>query len=208
MNQILFNNFSNKKENLAEEKKKKKNIFKLQLTISLSVVIVLFFKTLINSNKDYKLEKLSKSINQSFEVSSIYNVEKQINESSLYLGKILIPKIDLEYPVFNYFNEELLKIAPCKFYGVGIGEKGNIAIAGHNYNDKRFFGKLFELKRNDMIKLIDNENKIYNYKIFKIYETEASDLSCLENKKEYELTLVTCNNKNKKRKIIKASLLK
>ena len=43
-------------------------------------------------------------------------------EKNLYLGKIVIEEIDTEYPVFNEFNEELLKIAHCKFYGLNIGE--------------------------------------------------------------------------------------
>ena len=111
---------------------------------------------------------------------------------------------DLEYAVFNRLTDELLKISPCKFYGNNMEEKGNICIAGHNYNDDRFFGKIDELELKDKIALYDLQGEKYEYIVFDIFETDENDTSVLENTKNYELTLVTCNNSNKKRVIVKA----
>lgn len=121
------------------------------------------------------------------------------------MGKIEIPKINLEYNVFDTFDEELLKILPCKFYGNNLGEKGNICIAGHNYNDDRFFGKIGLLKKKDQIKMVDLNEKEYIYTIFDIFETdEENTKDAIKRTKDYELTLLTCNNSNNKRIIIKA----
>lgn len=85
-----------------------------------------------------------------------------------------------------------------------LGERGNICIAAHNYNDDRFFGRLNELKTEDKIILEDINGKRYEYIIFDIFETHENDNTVLKSNKKYELTLVTCNNSNKKRIIVKA----
>ena len=152
---------------------------------------------------DENLENISKVVNKNMGISSIYQASK-ISNTSNYLGKIYIEKIDLEYTVFNRFNKDLLKIAPCKFNGVNLGEKGNICIAGHNYNDNRFFSRLDELEIGDKVKLVSMQNEEFEYTIYKIFETDENDTSILKSYKNYELTLLTCNNSNKKRIIIKA----
>lgn len=204
MNQILVTNFENDSDKENQNKDKKKKLFKIQMITSILLAFILYGKSQLEDYNKQKVQKLTESIDKNLKVSSLYNVKKEETEERIYFGKIIIPKIDLEYTIFNNFNEELLKIAPCKFYGVDIGEKGNICIAGHNYNDRRFFGKLFDIEVNDIIKLVNLEGKSYIYKVYDMYETEPDDLSCLKNEKKYELTLVTCNNSNKKRRIIKA----
>lgn len=191
MNQILYN----KKRN-----KKLKYIFKVQFIVSILVAIILI---ILNDNSDEELEKMSKIVNKNIELSYIYEAEKQSKEEP-YFGKIYIEKINLEYGIFNGFNEELLKVAPCKFYGGELGQIGNICIAGHNYNDNRFFSKLDKLELKDEIILTDLKGKIYRYTVFDKFETNEDDISVLFSNKIYELTLVTCNNINKKRIIVKA----
>lgn len=202
MNQILVTKLENNKK--IKREKRKIKMFKIQILVSILIIFGLFGKTLLDNYNEYKLEKITQNISKNLKISELYNVEKQSQEQELYFGKITIPKIELEYMIFNNFSEALMKISPCKFYGVGIGEKGNICIAGHNYNDERFFGRLFELRENDIVKLSTLNDETYIYRIYDIYEIDENDLSCLENKKKYELTLVTCNNTNKKRRIIKA----
>lgn len=193
MNQILFN----KKDN------KKKYIFKVQAVISIFLAAIFIFDIIMNYNNNENLENISKIIEKNIRLNSIYETEKQSNTSS-YFGKIYIEKINLEYAVFNRLTDELLKISPCKFYGNNMEEKGNICIAGHNYNDDRFFGKIDELELKDKIVLYDLQGEKYEYIVFDIFETDENDTSVLENTKNYELTLVTCNNSNKKRVIVKA----
>ena len=195
MNQILF---------IKIEKNKYKKIFKIQLVVSLISIIIILIYFINNYINEKKFENISSIINNNLKLSSIYEINKIKTEESLYFGKIIIEKINLENVVFNKYSEELLKISPCKFYGGKFEEKGNICIAGHNYNDNRFFSRLDELELKDIIKLIDVNGKFYEYQIYEIYETDEDDLNPLKSKKDYELTLITCDNLNNKRIIIKA----
>lgn len=195
MNQILFN----KKEN-----NKIKYIFKVQFIISVIISIILTGFFLLNYKNEENLEGLSKIINKNIEITTLYDTQKTSIETSPYLGKIFIDKINLEYSVFKEISEEYLKISPCKFYGVGFGEKGNICIAGHNYNDSRFFGRIVELQMNDKIRLVNLNGEEFEYIVFDIFETNDDDMTVLKATKNFELTLLTCNNSNKKRIIVKA----
>lgn len=193
MNQILVNKNSNKKI---------KYIFKVQFLISIIIATIFILIFMFNYDNEEHLEEISSEINKAIKLSAMYTVEE--NKSDVYFGKIIIDKINLEYTVFNEFNEELLKIAPCKFYGKGINDRGNIAIAAHNYNDERFFGRLSELEIKDKIKILSLDNKEYMYTVYDIFETEEDDTSVLKNNKYYELTLITCNNISKKRLVVKS----
>lgn len=195
MNQILFNKNKNTKKIF---------IFKFQFLLSISLIIITIIIILKNYNDKENLESISESLNKRIELHYIYNVTQVETKDNLYLGKIIIDKINLEYSIFDKYNEELLKISPCKFYGKSLEEKGNICIAAHNYNDNRFFGRLDELKIKDTIKIIDSKNTQYEYIVYDIFEIAEDDFSILKGNKNYELTLLTCNNSNNKRIIIKA----
>lgn len=83
--------------------------------------------------------------------------------------------------------------------------KSNLCIAGHNYNDDRFFGKIFLLRNNDKIIIKDNSNNQFTYYVYDKYEVKEDDLSPISDNKLFcELTLITCNNFNNNRLIIKA----
>ena len=192
MNQILYNKKNNRLRYL----------YKVQLLISIVVAIIFIVLIILNYNTKQDMKQISIILNKNLELSSIYEIEKT-NREQTYFGKIYIEKINLEYMVFNNFNEELLNIAPCKFFGVNLGERGNIGITAHNYDNNTFFSRIDELEIGDQIILSDlNKNK-YDYTVFDIFETDEDNMSVLNSSKDYELTLVTCNNKNKKRIIVK-----
>ena len=144
-----------------------------------------------------------------YELSNLYtNVNSQNNadnQNDLF-GTIRIPKIDLYYPIFSYLNDELLKIAPCKFYGDNLDSYGNLCIAGHNYDNNALFSNIYKLNFNDEIYIYLADNKEYVYTVIDNYEVDNNDLSPIFNYNTDEklLTLVTCNNINDKRIIIKA----
>ncbi len=123
-----------------------------------------------------------------------------------YFGIIQIPKIDLYYPVFSHLSEELLKTSPCKFYGNTPDTNGNICIAGHNYDNSLFFSKISTLNNNDEIFIFAQNGKQYIYMVYEKYEVTPNDLSPILNypKNEKLLTLVTCNNFNSNRIILRA----
>lgn len=156
-----------------------------------------FSKKLMNN---FNLENLYLNSNQNYEIINL-------NENCNYfiIGIIEISKINIKYPILSTINDELLKISPCRFYGCYPNEFGNLCIAGHNYDNSTFFSDLYKLDIGDIINIYDSKNTCISYYIYSKYETSMQDTSCTKqdiNKKE--ITLVTCNNLNKKRLIIKA----
>jgi LPXTG-site transpeptidase (sortase) family protein len=186
---------------------RKNGIFKWQFFMSILGILatIVFFKTSQNTNLSY--ENYSKTLSQSSILSSVYQTNK-VSTSSNIFGKLEIPSLNMSYAIFNEFSEELLNISPCKFYGVNINETGNIAIAGHNFDNHTFFSDLNKLKNDDEIYLYSNSNEKYTYRVYSTFETTSTDLDVLNTNfiNSKELTLVTCNNSNKKRFIVKAVL--
>lgn len=212
MNQILQTNLNNnnKKSNPVKFKK----ILKIQFHFSIILIIVIVVSILYNSVKIYKQEKYSQQILNNYNITKLYS-NLSSNESSdsdknvknLYvIGILKITKINVNYPIFSNYDDELLKISPCRFYGPFPGETGNLCIAGHNYDNDKFFSKISNLNINDEIIIYNNSNKKFSYYVSNIYEVKPDDLSPVysydENSKE--LTLITCNNFNNNRIIVKA----
>ena len=204
MNQILDTNFKGKH-------KINKRFFKFQFVISFIMfgffIFLLIYYIFSWSNQ----EKFSKQLIENYDIYKLYsnnrsyNQTKTSNNDNLF-GIIEIPKINLYYPVFSNINEEYLKTAPCKMYGNSPNEKGNICIAGHNYNNNMFFSKINTLTVNDEIYLYDISSNKYVYKVFELSEVLESDLSPIfdYNGNFKQLTLITCNNLNSNRIIVKA----
>lgn len=200
MNQIL-------ETKLFKKLKINKYFFKIQLIISVFFIIVFVTILILYFNSNKNKEKISEDI------SSNYNLYKLYSESysgastdDVILCTIEIPKINIKYPVFSKFDDELLKISPCKFYGKSPTQYGNLCIAGHNYNNTKFFSNLFLLENGDEIYLYDNLEQKYKYIVFSSYEVKSSDMSPILNYDNNikQLTLVTCNNLNQNRLIVKA----
>lgn len=213
MNQILQTYLNNK-----SYKSKIKNNLKIQLYFSVLLIAFIIGTFIYKSINISKQENYSKQILENYNIIRIYSNLSSINtepNSSItknnitsdmqnILGTISIPKLNIQYPVFPNFDNELLKISPCRFFGPNLGENGNICIAGHNYDNNKFFSNIASLNVNDEILLTNNLNKVFCYYVKKIYEVKPDDLSPIysydDNKKQ--LTLVTCNNKNNNRIII------
>lgn len=205
MNQILVTNFNNKRE------KENKKIFKVQFVISIAIIIfaICFFIYYLYSLKTS--ENFSKKIISNYNISTLYssngknNETESLVENSIF-GIIEIPKINIYYPVFSYLSKENLKVSPCKLYGTNLNENTNICIAGHNYNNDMFFSNIDKLQNGDEIYIYNNNGFKYIYKVFGKYEVKENDLSPIYNynKNEKTLTLITCNNLNNNRIIIKA----
>lgn len=207
MNQILCTKLETKKI------KEKKNWFKFQFAFSLFILTILIFSGSFYFYQLERKEEFSNSLIANYNIYRLYskpenmaeNQNETVGENGLF-GIIEIPKIKLYYPVFSHLTEELLKISPCKFYGETPNVNGNICIAGHNYDNSLFFSKLTTLSKQDEIFIFDNNGTQYIYIIYDIYEVSASDLSPVLNYDTNEkiLTLVTCNNMNSNRIILKA----
>ncbi len=206
MNQILANVE-------IELQKEKEHRFKYFFIFSLSILFLLsifFGYIMYNSNLN---QKTSRFLQYNYETMQLYassnlytNLEKNNSYTQKFIiGKIEIPTLKISYPIFSILDDETLKISPCIFHGKMPPEGGNLCIAGHNYNNNQFFSLIYQLKNGDDIVIYDNNNRKYTYSVFANYEVKTDDLSPISNISfKHELTLVTCNNFNNHRIIIKA----
>lgn len=189
-----------------------KNRYRIQLFVSFIVATISSFIFYFNIKKSNEQEKLSKKLLNNYSLTTIYqdNVEKSDNTNSykdpFVIGMMRIEKINLNYPILSECNKDLLKISLCRFAGPMPNEKGNLCVAGHNYVDYRFFSRLNELKKGDTVEIYDLTGKKVFYKVYDKFEIDPSDFSCTNQNTNGEkvITLLTCNNVNGKRLVIKA----
>ena len=209
MNQILGNVE-------IELKKEKKYHFKYFFIFSISILFLLFFFFIFMLYRSGMDNKLSEQLQYNYDTIQLYATSNSsaytnLENSNYYnkkfvIGKIEIPALNISYPIFSMLDDETLKISPCIFYGKMPPENGNLCIAGHNYNNDEFFSSIAQLKKGDIINIYDMNNHKYSYSVFNNYEVKTDDLSPIYSVSfKHELTLVTCNNFNSKRIIIKAS---
>ena len=180
------------------------------LLITATISIYIFY--LYNINKK---ENVSKKLANNYNISKLYSENQNYSSINTYIdngieysviGLIEIPKLNLNYPILSKINDNLLKIAPCKFYGPMPNEYGNLCIAGHNYDNYKFFSKLYTLNINDEILIHDMKGNIIKYFVTDNFEVKENEFDKVitSNNSIRQITLVTCNNSNSNRIIIKA----
>lgn len=206
MNQILFSKDNNFKKN-------NRNVFKAIFIISLILMLVFIFYCISIYIVSTKNEKVSSLLLNTFKLQNLYKSQDEYTTISInsgndffIIGYIEIPNISINYPILSDTNDELLKIAPCRFYGPYPNQIGNLCIAGHNYDDNRFFSNLRNVNIGDTINIYDSKNSLISYYVYNKYETNKNDISCTSQDTygKKEITLVTCNNLNGNRLIVKA----
>lgn len=187
----------------------KKRYFKVLFIISLIALTIFIAFFIFYKLKLYNEEQISRTINNNYHVYQLFSSTIKngtIENDSDILGSIIIPKLDINYTFFAGINEDLLKISPCRFFGDFPNKKNNLCIAGHNYLNNSFFSKINNLELNDLILIKDNNNQHFNYFVFDKFEINEDEISSIMQYPldHYELTLLTCNNFNNKRIVIKA----
>ena len=212
MNQILIQPKNSTMQYL------KKNQYCLQFWFSFSIALIFLCIFITNIYQMNQQEKISKRLLNNYSLTTLYqNLEDtqnivttekvQVNNSDPFvIGMIRIDKINLNYPILSESNYDLLKISLCRFAGPMPNEIGNLCIAGHKYVDYKLFSRLHELENGDKIDIYDLNGTKITYAVFDKFEVKANDLSCTnQNVGENRIiTLLTCNNINGKRTIIKA----
>lgn len=209
--------------NIPSKKKISKKIFNIQFFLSIIAIIVisivfLYYKITLNNEENF-----ANLLINNYSITKLYSNNTNNNNSNknysnenlpadTIIGIIEIPTLNISYTIFNELDDNLLKTSPCKFYGdfpnINNPSNLNLCIAGHNYDNNKFFSNIKNLNINDKIILYDNFDNKYMYSVVKNYEVKSDDLSPVYSTitNSYELTLVTCNNFNKNRIIIKAKI--
>ena len=129
-----------------------------------------------------------------------YNVEAIVN----------IERLGINYPIISETSEELLKISINKYWGPSPNEVGNYCVVGHNYKNKKMFGRLNEIVNGDIVELTDMAGNTIRYSVYDKYIVEPTDVSCtsqLTNGRK-EVTLITCTNYGQQRLVVKAREVK
>lgn len=121
-----------------------------------------------------------------------------------------IPSLEINYPVLSKTTDELLKISLTKFWGPEPNKVGNYVIVGHNYKNKKMFGKLSSIKIGDIIELTDLKGKTIKYEVYDKFTVTPDDTSCTTQKTngKKEVTLITCTNYGQQRLVIKTREVK
>ena len=110
-------------------------------------------------------------------------------DGNYYIGVLTIPSLDLSLPVMEDWDDEKLKISPCRYAG-SLYQK-NLVIAGHNY--QRHFNGIRTLPIGSEIQFNDADGNEFQYTVV------ASDVMNPEEKDRmledgaWDLTLFTCN---------------
>ena len=209
----------------------KKSLLLQHKNIILILFLILIFSTLFIFlsiyNKDNNLVTVSRTINtkdltrteekptniigeknieearEVLNLKKYENMPKEINGYKV-IGKITIPKIEVEKYILEETTEEALLESVTKICGPDVNKTGNLCLAGHNYGDT--FGKISSLENGDEIEITDTYNRTTKYQVYSMDRVSPYDTSCLSQNTsaEREITLVTCTLGAIKRVVVKA----
>lgn len=118
-------------------------------------------------------------------------------------GVLSIPRLGLELPVLSQYTEELLKVSPCVYQGLGGSEPERLVIAGHNY--RSHFGSLDQLAPGDEITYRSLDKVETCFQVTQLVEIGAEDAALLE-EGEWDLTLLTCNLDMSRRLLVRCDM--
>lgn len=160
-----------------------------------SIFLISNMKFISNKNIIYNLEK-----------GNIENNKISIFQKDQYKAMLSIPKISLIGKIYdidsdeNNVNKNIEVIKPSDFPDV---LHGNLILASHSGNSNVSYFKNLDKLSIDDIAYVYYENKKYIYKIVDIYnQVKTGKIDIVRNKNETNLTLITCDKKDKKFQIV------
>ena len=154
-----------------------------------------------NIEEQLTSEEIPKNTVQTQTKSYIAKDGKQYN----YIGRIVIPKIRVDYAILDHWSDELLKVSICKFHGSNPNEVGNLCLVGHNWRNKRFFSKVPTLEVGDIVQITDLDEKTIDYEVYDIHTVDPDNTNDTTQKTNgrKEVTLITCTDDSQQRVIVK-----
>ena len=121
-----------------------------------------------------------------------------------YIGRIVIPKINVDYAIFDHWTYDLLTKSICKFHGGNPNEDGNLCLIGHNWRNKRFFSKVPTLENGDIIQITDLSGRTVEYEVYDKHQVDYKDVSDTTQEVEgREVTLITCTDDSKHKVVVR-----
>ena len=113
------------------------------------------------------------------------------------IGILEVSSLDLRLPILGDWSDELLKKAPCRYFGSAY--TNNMVIAGHN--SRAQFNKLNKLKEGDLIVFTDVVGNVFEYYVSAIEVLDGDDVDGMLN--GWPLTLFMCTYDNLSRYTIR-----
>ena len=117
-----------------------------------------------------------------------------------YIGYMTVPALDLNLPVLSTWDEQRLKISPCRQFGSS--ETDDLVVAAHNY--KRHFGYLGSLQTGQQVSFTDIKGNINDYVVSKIDRVLPEEVDKVKDS-GYPFVMYTCNLDWSKRIVVYCS---
>ena len=168
--------------------------------IILGILCILLSITLYIKNKYQELDTGKKSkeildiIETKINVSDKEEIKTNTEDLVLnisgydYIGVISIPLLNIKLPIMRETDYDRLAISPCKYYG-NINTN-DLVLCAHDYVNQ--FGKISNLKENDIIIITDVLGNNYVYKVVLTEELNPTDITNMIDS-PFDLTLYTCS---------------
>ena len=169
-------------------------------------VLIVTLDAQTSDREEIDITKLAQSVRTQIETKKKEIFTAESGDTYSIDSVLNIPSLGINYPVIDKTTDELLKISLTKYYGPKANEKGNYVIVGHNYRNKKMFGKLAEIKMGDIVEVTDLKGRTLSYAVYDRYVVEPEDTRCTsqDTKGKKEITLITCTYYGTQRLVIKA----
>ena len=168
--------------------------------IILGILCILLSITLYIKNKYQELDTGKKSkeilniIETKINVSDKEEIKSNVEDLVLnisgydYIGVINIPSLNIKLPIMRETDYDRLAISPCKYYGNIT--TNDLVLCAHDYVNQ--FGKISNLKEDDIVIIIDVLGNNYVYKVVLTEELNPTDITNMIDS-HFDLTLYTCS---------------
>ena len=121
-------------------------------------------------------------------------------EGDDFCGKVIIKTLGVELPIYDEWNYNRLKSAPCRY--TGSIATNDIIIAAHNY--KSHFGTLNKLKIGDEVEFIDPNGDLHLYEVCELITLDGTAVSDMQ-AGDSDLTLFTCTKSGEQRVTVRCN---
>lgn len=170
-----------------------------------NALIVKITQDVANNSQEYQLLEETNNTDTQANSTQPKSYTAKDGKKYNYIGKIVIPKINVDYAILDHWSDELLKVSICKFHGADPNQVGNLCLVGHNWRNKRFFSKVPTLEIGDIVQITDLSKKTIDYEIYDIHTVDPNNTDDTTQKTNgrKEVTLITCTDDSQQRVIVK-----